>query len=459
MAASNTKIKLTTKNVEKLARSHPLGDIWDTDLGGFHVRISQRGLTFRLHYRTKLGQRRMMTLGTYGAITVTQARRDAAEALGIVAQGGDPRGALEQAKLERQRQQQQTLRAYLTGPYTIYQNRRKDGFGTLRRIERDFADWLDKPMSELTSADVERWQAEQELADKPRSFSTMKRSFTALRAMLSHAAKRNVIPANPLAGVGLQRPAFTDDDLAAQTSKRRYLDSEEVKALFLGLEAYQEEKREQRRNSRAHGKAYLPDLDNVVYVDHVVPWVLTMYYTGFRPGDITGLCWEHVNLTFKTIRKTIEKTSHHRPEPMTFPLSSAAVKVLSAWHNQQAQPSSGLVFPNPKTGKRFDRTAMQKPWAKIRKLAQLPDDLVLYSLRHNFASQLIMAGADLLAVSRLMAHADIQTTIQHYAHLRPDHTRDIVETIVQQTPSQVSFEVNTCDVNKVADSTLNSSYM
>lgn len=26
-----------------------------------------------------------------------------------------------------------------------------------------------------------------------------------------------------------------------------------------------------------------------------------------------------------------------------------------------------------------------------------------------------------------MAHSDIQTTIQHYAHLRPDYTRDIVE--------------------------------
>jgi len=31
-----------------------------------------------------------------------------------------------------------------------------------------------------------------------------------------------------------------------------------------------------------------------------------------------------------------------------------------------------------------------------------------------------------------MAHSDIQTTIQHYAHLRPDHTRDAVEAFAQQ---------------------------
>ncbi|WP_081135520.1 site-specific integrase [Halomonas sp. BC2] len=435
MAGTETRIKLTAKSIEKLAREQPSGDVWDTELGGFHVRSGKRGLTFRLYYRTKTGKRRMMTLGTYGALTLAQARRDAAEALGIVAQGGDPRAAIEAAKVESQRQQQQTLRAYLHGPYTAYQKRRKDGAGTLRRIEKDFSSWLAKPMGDITRADVERWQAEQESADKPRAFSTLKRSFDALCGLLAHAAERDVIPTNPLARVNLQRPALNDDDLAEQASQRRYLEPDEVKALFAGLEAYQQEKREQRRNSRAHGKAYLPDLDHVTYVDHVMPWVLTMYYTGFRPGDITGLRWEHVNLAFKTVRKTIEKTAHHHAEPMTFPLSSAAADVLRAWHEQQGKPKSGLVFPNPQTGKRFDRTAMQKPWARVRTLAGLPDELVLYTLRHNFASQLVMAGADLLAVSKLMAHSDIQTTIQHYAHLRPDHTRDIVETLVKQTPN------------------------
>jgi len=161
-----------------------------------------------------------------------------------------------------------------------------------------------------------------------------------------------------------------------------------------------------------------------------------MYYTGFRPGDITGLRWEHVNLTFGTIRKVIEKTAHHHPEPMTFPLSSAALNTLVTWHRQMGKPKTGLVFPSQRNGQRMDRTAMQKPWANVRRLAKLPDDLLLYSLRHNFASQLVMAGIDLLTVSKLMAHSDIQTTIQHYAHLRPDHTRDAVEAFVNQGPNQ-----------------------
>lgn len=435
---AKTTASLTTRTLDRLTKTLPDGlEVWDTALGGYHIRSGKRGLACRLSYYNTLGQRRVLTLGRYGEITAEEARQLAKEALADIAQGKDPRAVAEQAKFDHQLQAQQTIRSYLDGPYKAYQSRKKGGQATLSRLHKAFADWLDRPMSSITRADVERWQAAQEAmkpsrpnskaANKPRAFSTMKRDFGALHTLLVHAAERKVISTNPLKGIKLQKPAMTEEELASVGNERRYLEPEEVQALFLGLELYQEERRKQRRNSRAHGKAFLPDLDQLAYVDHVKPWILFMYYTGFRPGDIAGLRWEHVNLPFKTVRKTIEKTAHHHPEPQTFPLSSSVVEVLTTWHNQQGKPKTGLVFPNPLTGKRFDRTAMQKPWAKVRAFAKLPNDLVLYTLRHNFASQLVMAGADLLAVSKLMAHSDIQTTIQHYAHLRPDHTRDIVE--------------------------------
>lgn len=417
--------KLTAKVLEQLAKTPPPEDIWDSDLAGYHVRAGRRGLTFRLYYRTKTGKRRMLTLGRYGPLTATQARQRAAAALAIVSQGGDPRAELEDAKAEEDRQQQQTLRAYLDGPYAVTQHRKKDGEATLRRIHNAFADWLDRPMGEITRADIERWQGEREA--KGEAYSTSKRHLGALKTLLAHAVQRKVIPTHPLADVSLQRPAMTEEEMACQAAQRRYLEAEEVEALFAGLRAYQKEKRQQRRRSRAHGKPYLPDLDGVAYVDHVVPFIELMFYTGFRPGDLFGLRWEQVNFTFATIHKVIEKTAHHRPEPQTFPLSSAAVAVLKAWHQQQGAPTSGLVFLSPRTGRRLDPTAMQKPWANVRTLADLPDDLLLYTLRHHFASQLVMAGVDLLTVSKLMAHSDIQTTIQHYAHLRPDHARGAVE--------------------------------
>ena len=46
------------------------------------------------------------------------------------------------------------------------------------------------------------------------------------------------------------------------------------------------------------------------------------------------------------------------------------------------------------------------------------DDFTWYSLRHSFASRLVMAGVDIRTVAELMGHQTIQTTMR-YAHLAP----------------------------------------
>src|SRR5690606_312757 len=233
--------------------------------------------------------------------------------------GLDPLAAKEAFKAEARRQRAQTVRAYLDGHYAAYLKRRKSGKETIQMIERSFSDWLALPMPSLTRQHLATWQNEREKSGA--KWGTISREWDAIRAMLNHAAKAEIIEVNPLKGLKLERPALSEDDLAEAGTSRRYISADEVVAFFTGLDAYQKTIRAQRRNSRAHGKAHLPDLDSVEYVDHVKPWLLTMFYTGFRPGDLFGLRREHVNLTFKTIQKVIEKTAHHLPEPQTFPLS------------------------------------------------------------------------------------------------------------------------------------------
>lgn len=222
---AKTTASLTTRTLDRLAKQLPDGsEVWDTALGGYHIRSGKRGLTCRLSYYNTLGQRRVLTLGRYGEITAEEARQLAKEALADIAQGKDPRGIAEQAKIDHQLQEQQTLRSYLDGPYAAYQSRKKGGKATLSRLHKAFADWLDRPMSSVTRADVERWQAAQEALkpsrlnikapNKPRAFSTMKRDFGALHTLLAHAAERKVIPFNPVAGIKLQKPAMTEQELA-----------------------------------------------------------------------------------------------------------------------------------------------------------------------------------------------------------------------------------------------------
>ena len=47
------------------------------------------------------------------------------------------------------------------------------------------------------------------------------------------------------------------------------------------------------------------------------------------------------------------------------------------------------------------------------------------TLRHTFASWLVMNGTSLFEVSKLLRHASIQMT-ERYAHLAPDHLQNAI---------------------------------
>jgi site-specific recombinase XerD len=56
-----------------------------------------------------------------------------------------------------------------------------------------------------------------------------------------------------------------------------------------------------------------------------------------------------------------------------------------------------------------------------------------FTLRHTFASRLVMADVNLLTVKELMGHKTINITCR-YAHLAPSHQFATVEKIANSTP-------------------------
>lgn len=129
-------------------------------------------------------------------------------------------------------------------------------------------------------------------------------------------------------------------------------------------------------------------------------------------------------LDFATLSKILNKTRHKNPEPTTLPLSPDALNKLKAWHKQNRFPRTGYVFVNPQTEKQLDKDCQQ--WTRIKELAGLPEELDLYTLRHNFASWLVMNGTNMMTVAKLMRHSDVSMVIRHYAHLAPSELHSAV---------------------------------
>lgn len=73
-------------------------------------------------------------------------------------------------------------------------------------------------------------------------------------------------------------------------------------------------------------------------------------------------------------------------------------------------------------GKKLDPDFVTKKFNRLVKEAQSGPDVHLHTLRHTFASHLVMAGVDLVTVKELLGHSDLKVT-QIYAHLAPDHLR------------------------------------
>ena len=86
------------------------------------------------------------------------------------------------------------------------------------------------------------------------------------------------------------------------------------------------------------------------------------------------------------------------------------------------QNESGLksrfVFPHRDGGK--IKIKLRDKIIEIARDANIEDLTKIHTLRHTFASHLVMQGIDLPTVRKLMGHSDIQTTMI-YAHLAPDH--------------------------------------
>nr|DAW92431.1 MAG TPA: Integrase [Caudoviricetes sp.] len=164
-------------------------------------------------------------------------------------------------------------------------------------------------------------------------------------------------------------------------------------------------------------------------------WILTLLYTGMRPGETAALTWSDVDFDHNEIHVHAAKESGNRTikGPKTasgvrdIPIHAALLPRLLA---ARGKPFS-LVFPT-KAGTVQNESSMRRMWNSFRTELDLQlgaktkdgkivesvvaDDLTPYCLRHTFCTDLQRAGVPINNAKELMGHADIQTTANIYTH-------------------------------------------
>ncbi len=165
-------------------------------------------------------------------------------------------------------------------------------------------------------------------------------------------------------------------------------------------------------------------------------------YAGLRFGEVASLELSDIDLEAGTIHVRDGKGGT-RHAYLTDPIQNALEEIWAAYGKKP-----GLIFPM-RSGKR--KGGVQACVSKVyfRTVEELGlnegvedvrQKVVFHTLRHSFASWLVMGGESLVTVQELMGHADISTTMR-YSHLAPDIKRGAADRLVKALTPKRKAEV------------------
>ncbi|MEN8129847.1 MAG: site-specific integrase [Pseudomonadota bacterium] len=395
--------KITQLNLPKFKKEEKPYDVRDTELTGFILRVLPSG---RKVYYCQYARGKREKLGVVPILEPGEAREKAKKMLaGITLDEETPEEKRRKAKAH-------DLESFLDNVYEPWAlENLKRGKMDMERLRTHFIDDLgNKKLHEVTPWLIEKWRTKRRKAG--RAASTINRDVACLRAALSKAVEWNLLGENPLMAV---KPLKTD-----KTGVVRYLSKTEEKRLRAALSARDNRLIKSRDSGNAwrkkRGYEVMPEITGP-YGDYLTPLVLLSMNTGIRRGEALSLTWENVNLKNKLLTVSGDTAKSHHTRHI--PLNTEAADVLDAWHRQPNK--TGLVF-TARDGKQLAN--VKKSWAGILAKSKITK-FRWHDLRHHFASQLVMAGADLYAVKELLGHSTIAVT-ERYAHLAPEHMASTV---------------------------------
>ena len=131
--------------------------------------------------------------------------------------------------------------------------------------------------------------------------------------------------------------------------------------------------------------------------------LLIMLDTGMRPAEVFRMEWEHVKWDRDLI---FVPRSKSRKSKRYVPLSE---RVRVALLSRKTNANEGWVFPSARSRSGHIET-VQKQFDRAKKLAGLPEAIVLYCARHRFGTDAMDGTGNLVAVMDAMGHSKMDVT-------------------------------------------------
>jgi len=371
-------MKLTKKAVDgfKYKGDGQSRDVrWDDRLPGFGVRIYPAGRkAFILSYRAN-GRKRLMTLGTYGPITLEQGRNKARSLLGDITNGGDPLEARKRAS------QEETIKS-LCQEYLKrhHETHNRSWAEDKRRFDRHIIPrWGNIKVKSIKRNEISKFH-EQIGETAPYEAN---RILALLSSMFEQAQQWGFLEEKSL------NPARKIKKFK-EKKRDRWVTPEELPRLVMAID--------QEKNVYIRGAFWLYLL------------------LGVRKAELLNAKWQDIDLSQKEMRlpQTKSERTHY------LPLSEPAIQIIKNLPKLEGNP---YLLPGQRQG--LQLVNISKPWDRVRKKAKV-EDVRLHDLRRTLGSWLAQSGNSLHLIGRVLNHSNPSTTAI-YARFGQDHVREALE--------------------------------
>jgi integrase len=419
-----TAVRIGKRVVDALTpRERPYA-VYDSDLGGFGVRVMPSGVaSYICEYRPHGGGRgvhvRRVTIGRVGALTPEQARKAASDMLARVKLGSDP--AAEKAARREALTVSALIDAFVADHVECKLKTRTGGAHGVALAK------LRAAHGSLKAEALTRGQLASLHSKMRETPYAANRALAVWSKLFSWAADRGLTPEgfNPASRI----------ERYGEQGRERFLTSDELARLGDALRLAETDGLPYAVDETKAKAKHAPKAENrrVKLDPFAVAAIRLLILTGARLREILDSQWSHVDsergILFLPDSKTGKKPVY---------LSAAAQAVLATLPRIEGNPHiiaghgprksrTGATREAAKQPEGAARADLKKPWATVRRAAGL-EGVRLHDLRHSFASVGAGASLGLPMIGKLLGHTQPATT-QRYAHLDADPLKRAADTI------------------------------